>query len=304
MLSDIEKFVVWLDAGKGYSPHTVEGYRRDLMELYEFIGKELSSEEVAPYLIRKFIVSLHGQNSSATIARKLSAMRSFFRFLMRRKGLKTDPLSSISGPQVGKHIPVFLTIDETFALLDAPCAGDTFMQRDQAILEMLYSTGMRVSELVSRDMNDLDFAGEVLTVRGKGDKERLIPVGRPAVEALRRWKPQRQNIITEQRKKNKPVDEQAMFLNNRGGRLSVRSVERLVKSYGERAGISQIVTPHALRHSFATHLLEMGADLRSVQELLGHSSLSTTQRYTHVTLDHLADVYDRAHPLARRNSGA
>lgn len=281
--------------------HTLDGYRRDLLEFCHFLGTEVLTRDINSEKTRKYVVSLHGKNSSATVARKLSSMRSFFRFMKRRKGLKNDPLASITGPKIGRYIPVFLTVDETFALLEAPNKTDTFMLRDQAVLELLYSTGMRVSELVSRDMNDLDFKEEVLTVRGKGNKERLIPVGRPAIESLRMWLGQREQILIGRLAKKKSVDDKAMFLNNRGGRLSVRSIERLVKSYGERAGISQIVTPHALRHSFATHLLEMGADLRSVQELLGHVSLSTTQRYTHLTLDHLADVYDNAHPLAKKN---
>jgi site-specific recombinase XerD len=157
---------------------------------------------------------------------------------------------------------------------------------------------MGVSELVSRDVADLDFTEEVLRVRGKGNKERLVPVGRPAIEAVNGWLPQRSQLIRERAGRERAVEQEALFLNGRGGRLSARSVERTVKAYGERAGIPQIVTPHALRHSFATHLLEMGADLRSVQELLGHASLSTTQRYTHLTLDHLANVYDKAHPLS------
>jgi len=173
------------------------------------------------------------------------------------------------------------------------------MLRDVAILELLYSTGMRVAELVSRDKLNLDFATEMLMVRGKGNKERLVPVGRPALEAVQNWLPMREQLIADRARRGREVEKQALFLNVRGGRLTSRSVERMVKSYGERAGIPQIVTPHALRHSFATHLLEMGADLRSVQELLGHASLSTTQRYTHLTLDHLTEVYDKAHPNAK-----
>ena len=177
------------------------------------------------------------------------------------------------------------------------------MLRDRALLEMLYSTGVRVSEMVGGNILDLDFTSEVFRVRGKGNKERLVPVGSPALEALREWLVQREQLLIERAGRGRDVDKAPLFLNGRGSRISARSVERLVKGYGERAGISQIVTPHALRHSYATHLLEMGADLRSVQELLGHASLSTTQRYTHLTLDHLTDVYDKAHPLARSPKG-
>lgn len=313
MIKTIEMFTRWLATEKGYSEHTVNGYQRDLTDLMVFLSpksrkgpksdqeikeQKVSLAEIDSDHIRKFIVSLHGQSSTATVARKLSALRTFFRFATRRKLLKNDPVTGIVSPKIGRFIPVFLTVDETFALLDAPNEKDTFAIRDRAILELLYSTGVRVSELVSRSLSDLDFEEEVLTVRGKGKKERLVPVGRPALEAVRTWLPQRLLLIEQRAGRGREVEKNALFLNGRGGRLSSRSVERMVKAYGERAGISQTVTPHALRHSFATHLLEMGADLRSVQELLGHASLSTTQRYTHLTLDHLAEVYDKSHPLS------
>lgn len=298
MLKTIKIFIKWLEVEKGYSIHTVSGYNRDLLEFSATLQGDPRLLAVSTAEIRRFVVGLHGKNSGATVARKLSALRSFFRFALREKLINADPVLSISGPKVGRYIPVFLTVDEAFALLEAPSQKDTYMVRDRAILELLYSTGMRVSELVSRDLVDLDFKEGMLTVRGKGDKERLLPVGAPAIEGVDQWLDQRLQLIQKRAGRGRPVEKHALFLNGRGGRLSVRSVERMVKMYGERAGILQIVTPHALRHSFATHLLEMGADLRSVQELLGHVSLSTTQRYTHLTLDHLAAVYDKAHPLA------
>ncbi len=293
----IEKFTSWLDAEKGYSGHTVSGYRRDLEEFMENLGNvRLSAIESAH--IRRYVVSLHGRNNSATVGRKLSALRTFFRYLQRQDLIGHDPVAGITGPKVGRTIPVFLTVDEAFLLLETPNEKDRFMLRDRALLELLYSTGIRVAELVSRDIADLDFANEVLRVRGKGNKERLVPVGLPAAEAVTAWLPQRQQLMSARAGRGREAEKKALFLNGRGGRLTTRSVERMVRGYGERAGITQIVTPHALRHSFATHLLEMGADLRSVQELLGHASLSTTQRYTHLTLDHLSEVYDRAHPMA------
>ena len=310
MIKIIEMFIRWLATEKGYSEHTVSGYQRDLREFHnhlsesgkkakqENIAKRISPDDITSTHVRKFIVSLHGHNGAATVARKISALRTFFRFSQRHKLIKKDPLSGITGPKIGRFIPVFLTVDETFALLEVPGEKDSYHLRDRAILELLYSTGMRVSELVSRNVTDLDFTEEVLTVRGKGKKERLVPVGRPAIEAVRCWLPERLHLIEQRAGRGRGVEKEALFLNGRGSRLTTRSVERLVKAYGERAGISQTVTPHALRHSFATHLLEMGADLRSVQELLGHASLSTTQRYTHLTLDHLADVYDKSHPLS------
>jgi integrase/recombinase XerC len=296
----IKDFLSWLTHEKGYSPHTVAGYQHDLLEFMASLAEGTTVAAIDASAIRRFVVSLHGKNNAATVARKLSALRSFFRFLQRQKGVATDPLVGISGPKIAQLIPVFLTVDEAFRIIEAPNEKDSFMARDRAILELLYSTGMRVAELVSRNLDDLDFEAEMLKVRGKGNKERLAPVGRPALEAVRAWLVHRRQLMEERAGRGLMPEKEALFLNGRGGRLTTRSVERSVRAYGERAGIPQTVTPHALRHSFATHLLEMGADLRSVQELLGHASLSTTQRYTHLTLDHLAEVYDKAHPFAKK----
>ena len=301
MIRHIDQFTRWLTTEKGYSEHTVSGYRSDLVEFWGNSGEQATVSSVTAVEIRSFVVSLYGKNSAATVGRKLSALRTFFRYMLRQNVLKNDPLTGISGPKIGQSIPVFLTVDETFALLETPGPGDKYMQRDRAMLELLYSTGIRVSELVSTDLDDLDLEEEVLRVRGKGNKERLVPVGRPALEGINSWFPLRGQLLHARISRGRAAEKNAMFLSGRGGRLSARSVERIVKSYGERAGINQIVTPHALRHSFATHLLEMGADLRSVQELLGHASLSTTQRYTHLTLDHLSEVYDKSHPLSASN---
>jgi integrase/recombinase XerC len=300
MKDQITNFLRWLIYEKGYSPHTIAGYQHDLLEFAVTIADGTMVQDVDASAIRQFVAGLYGKNNAATVARKLSALRSFFGFLRRQQVLTSDPLSGISGPKINQLIPVFLTVDEVFILLETPNDTDSFMARDRSILELLYSTGMRVAELVSRDLQDLDFETEMLTVRGKGNKERLVPVGRPALEAVRVWLVSRQLLMRERAGRGLEVEKNALFLNGRGSRLTTRSVERMVRYYGERAGILQIVTPHALRHSFATHLLEMGADLRSVQELLGHASLSTTQRYTHLTLDHLAEVYDKAHPLAKK----
>jgi len=296
----IKDFLRWLTFEKGYSQHTVAGYQHDLLEFAATIADSMPVQAIDAGAVRQFVVSLHGKNNAATVARKLSAMRTFFRFLQRQKVVAADPLSGISGPKIDQLIPVFLTVDEVFLLLETPSEKDSFMFRDRAIMELLYSTGMRVAELVSRDRHHLDFESEMLTVRGKGNKERLVPVGRPAREAVQAWLSHRQQLMQERAGRGLVLEKEALFLNSRGSRLTTRSVERIVRAYGERAGIPQTVTPHALRHSFATHLLEMGADLRSVQELLGHASLSTTQRYTHLTLDHLAEVYDKAHPMAKK----
>jgi len=294
----IQDFGRWLDVEKGYSPNTLDGYLRDLDEFTCHLPGNIALRDISSTHIRSFVVSLHGKNSAASVARKISALRTFFGFLKREKYVDRDPLDGVAGPKIGRAIPVFLTVDEVFLLMDEPAGKDRFKLRDRAILELLYSTGIRVAELVSRNLSDLDFDAEVLSVRGKGNKERIVPVGRHAREAVSAWLSQREQLMQERAGRGRDIEREALFLNGRGSRLTVRSVERLVKAYGERAGIPQTVTPHALRHSFATHLLEMGADLRSVQELLGHSSLSSTQRYTHLNLDHLSEVYDKAHPLA------
>lgn len=278
MEKQIDDFNRWLDVEKGYSANTLDGYRRDLHEFLATLPAEISTGEITSNHVRHFVVGLYDKNSSASVCRKLSALRTFFKFLHRQKVIISDPLTDIAGPKLSRKIPAFLTVDEVFQLLETPTQKDRFMLRDKAIMELLYSTGIRVAELVSRNLSDLDFASEVLSVRGKGNKERLAPVGRQAKEAVSQWLVQRQQLIEQRVKRGREAETHALFLNGRGGRLTARSVERLVRSYGERAALSQTVTPHALRHSFATHLLEMGADLRSVQELLGHSSLSSTQR--------------------------
>jgi len=307
MENAITLFLSWLQVEKAYSPHTISAYGHDLREFATKLAAShpgpTAPEQVSGDDIHAFIQSLRG-DSAATVARKLSALRSFFRFLQKREGLTTDPLASVYAPRIRQGIPVFLTVDEAFALMEAPGPEDAARRRDRAVLELLYSTGARVSELTSRNVADLDFATAILRIKGKGGKERLAPVGLPALEASRLWLPERAAVLAENRAAGRPVAENALFLNRRGGRLTVRSVERLVRFYSERVGIMQMVTPHALRHSFATHLLEMGADLRSVQELLGHASLSTTGRYTHLNVEHLTKVYDQAHPLARESDNA
>lgn len=294
----IKQFSVWLSVEKGYSPHTVSSYLRDLGEFSGFAGKGVIASDIDSKIVRAYVFFLNRKNRSSSVARKLSSLRTFFRFLIREQVIESDPVASISSPKLGSYMPVFLSVDEVFSLMEAPGDNDTFKERDLAVLELLYSTGIRVSELVSLNMNRLDFDSRMVTVTGKGNKDRLVPMGRPAVEALSAYFPQRDILISQRIKRGKKAEREALFLNGRGSRLTSRSVERLVRMYSERAGIALRVTPHALRHSFATHLLEMGADLRSVQELLGHESLSTTQRYTHLNMDHLMEVYDKAHPMA------
>lgn len=297
----VDRFKDWLTVEKGYSEHTVSGYLHDVKEFLQFL-KEKENATVSQEKVRLFVASLYSTNSSATVGRKLSALRTFFRFLCRTGVMSADPLTGVANPKIAKYIPVFLTVDEVFSLLEEPGEDDKFALRDIAVMELMYSTGMRVSEIVSRNMNNLDFDSGMVRVTGKGKKERIVPFGNAAAEALHRYFPQRQELIRACAGRGKQPDQNALFLNSRGGRITSRSVERMVKEYGQRAGITATVTPHALRHSFATHLLEMGADLRTVQELLGHVSLSTTQKYTHLNMDHLARVYDQAHPMGTKQS--
>lgn len=297
----IERFITWLTDEKGYSRHTIVNYRRDLLEFADAAGRETDVGSLGPRTIRDYVYILKGRNKSSSVARKLSALRTFFKFLELEHVVRHNPMKSISTPKQEQHIPVFLSVDEVFALLEAPGSGDTFAARDRAILELLYSTGMRVSELAACNLARLDFESEMVRVRGKGNRERMVPIGAQAMKTLRAYFSQRQELLRSRLQQGKKTDKEAVFLNSRGTRLTARSVERMIAEYGRKAGIDKPVTPHVLRHSFATHLLEMGADMRSVQELLGHVSLSTTQKYTHLDMVHLMKVYDKAHPRARRN---
>ena len=298
--SFLARFVEWLDVEKGYSLHTMTNYRRDIEDFFAFTASSPDLASLDPQLARSYVYHLNARCKSSSVARKLSALRTFFRFLLREKIVAADPFAAVSTPKQGKYIPVFLTVDEMFSLLEAPAAGDAFAMRDRAMLELLYATGMRVAELAGLNLDRVDFQAGMVRITGKGNKERLVPSGDPALDMINRYLPQRTELMAGRVKRGLSPERDALFLNGRGGRLTPRSIERLVSFYAQRAGIAAQVTPHALRHSFATHLLEMGADLRSVQELLGHASLSTTQRYTHLTIDHLMAVYDAAHPKARR----
>lgn len=298
--TNLTRFLKWLDVEKGYSQHTLTNYERDVEDFFAFAEIAPDLANLDPNFVRSYVYHLNTRCKSSSVARKLSALRTFFRFLLREKIVDKDPFTHISMPKQGKYIPVFLTVDEVFSLLEAPDSRDTFAIRDRAILELFYATGMRVAELTSLDTDKVDFQTGMVKITGKGNKERLVPMGDPAIDMLEKYLPQRQELTAARVKRGHKPEMHALFLNARGGRITTRSVERLVSFYAERAGILAQVTPHALRHSFATHLLEMGADLRSVQELLGHSSLSTTQRYTHLTIDHLMGVYDTAHPKAKK----
>lgn len=280
------KFISYLEIEKNYSPHTVLNYRADLEEFLQFTKPE-PIEKVDYLLLRRFLAQLRAKMyRPRTLARKLSSLRSFFKFLQREGFIAQNPAALLMSPKLDKMLPKFLTEQEMVTFIEAPSLKSVSGRRDRAILETLYSTGIRVSELVGLNVDHVDLIGNVAKVAGKGKKERLVPIGDKALDAIRDYV---------QNRKHKSG---ALFLNKNGTRLSDRSVRNIVNKHITAASLAQHVSPHVLRHSFATHLLNRGADLRSVQELLGHVNLSTTQIYTHVTTDRLKEIYNRAHPRA------
>jgi len=282
----IEKFIRYLEIEKNYSKHTVSNYQLDLDEFSKFLG-DLDVAKIDYLFLRKYLATQKEKNFKArTINRHLSTLRSFFKFLVREGYLKTNPIASLSSPKQEKYLPLFLTEEEVGRLIASVKPKDKQGIRDRAVLETFYSTGIRVSELAGLDVEDVDFIGGVIKVLGKGRKERIVPIGDIAISAIRAY--------LETRKKQL----EALFLNKNGRRITDRGIRNIVGKYIRMASIRQGVSCHTLRHSFATHLLNRGADLRSVQELLGHVNLSTTQIYTHLTTDRLKSVYDKAHPRA------
>lgn len=286
----IDKFMNYLKVEKNASAHTITNYMVDLDVFKDFLGdKEI--ETVDHLSLRRFLAELRAKNyAKRTVARKLASLRSFFRFLFREGHIKKNPITAVLTPKLDKKLPLFLDTARIDRLLSTPTDRNIAGLRDRALLETLYSTGIRVSELVGLDLGDIDFISGVIKVLGKGSKERIVPIGEPALGAIRKYIDKRMGYKTE--------DKDAVFLNKSGGRLTDRSVRRALDKHIKTCGIIEKISPHSLRHSFATHLLDRGADLRSVQELLGHMNLSTTQIYTHVTMERLKSVYDKAHPRA------
>jgi integrase/recombinase XerC len=299
----IRQFISYLTTEKNTSAHTCRAYLSDLEQFRDFLKNaalcldssgEVAIEKADRLAIRRYLAFLHRKNKKTSMARKISALRSFYRFLVRQNVVALNPAKNIPTPKVEKPLPSTLTVDEAFRMMESPGASQRETAetengaelRDQAILELLYSSGVRVGELVGLNWGQLDQDLGLVRVMGKGRKERIVPVGAKALEALRLYRNEKETAG-----EGDPV-----FTNLRGGRLTARSVDRLVKKYSKRSGIFRRVSPHSLRHTFATHLLDAGADIREIQEMLGHASLSTTQRYTHLTLGKLMEVYDKAHP--------
>jgi integrase/recombinase XerC len=294
----LEDFLRYLKVERQMSPNTLRSYRVDLTQCLEFCAghrEGLRVDQVTYQDLRAFLAGALKRNRKTTVARKLSALRTYFKYLQRLGALSHNPAKLAPSPKLEKVLPHYLSVDEAFHLLGEPQADDFGTSRDKAILEVFYGGGLRLSELAGLSLKDLELASGVLRVWGKGAKERLAFLGEPATAALSDYLPRRLRHLAHY----KTDGETALFLNSRGRRLSTRGVARVVAKWVRLSGLSPGLTPHGLRHSFATHLLEGKADLRAVQELLGHASISTTGRYTHLNLDYLMEEYDKAHPRSK-----
>jgi len=306
MQAYIDQFLDHLKYGRNMSEHTLRNYRIDLGQFYDYLApldnqgnrRPVNIRQIDNITIREFMASLYAQHKKKTsIARKLATLRSFFKFLCREQILDLNPAQLVSSPRLEKKLPKHLTIEAVIRFIETPETDTALGKRDRAILELLYATGMRVSELVKLNLNDIDFGHQSVRVKGKGRKERIVPFGKKARAALEVYLGARGELLAEAVEEER--DPLALFLNYQGTRITTRSVGRLINKYAKIcADVNPDVSPHSLRHSFATHLLNAGADLRAIQELLGHARLSTTQQYTHVSMERLIEVYDKAHPKA------
>jgi integrase/recombinase XerC len=301
--TQVRSFIESLQSEKGFAKNTCRAYSHDLEEFVLFIdgsyfskrnqkdADSATADQINSLMIRGYLAFLHKKNKKVTIARKLSAVRSFFRFLVKRGVILDNPLEQILSPKQKKTIPVYLPVDDVFRLLDSIKTDTLIGQRNRAIFETLYSSGIRISELEGLNVFDVDFKKRLIRVMGKGNKERIVPIGQKALTAIMDYR--------KRLKSETGIEENsdtALFLNKSLGRLTSRSIARILEKTAKECGLLIPVSPHALRHTFATHMLDAGADLRVVQELLGHESLSTTQKYTHVSIDRLMETYDKAHP--------
>ena len=298
MENAVRDFGIHIDVERNLSYHTKRNYLSDLRQFREFLLRDGLNKpsDVDQVVIRAFLASLYrGKIKKTTVSRKLASLRAFFKFLLREGKISYNPAQMVQAPKADKYLPVFLNIDEVFSLLGVKFESDISGLRDRAIIEFLYSTGVRVGELTGLNVDDIDFSNTLVKVRGKGRKERIVPVGKPALSALREYISSRPGGG---KSKDGSYTGSPLFLNRSGSRLTPRSVRRIIDKYITLSGIGRKISPHALRHTFATHLMDAGADLRVIQELLGHESLSTTQKYTSVSVTRLMEVYDRSHPRA------
>jgi len=291
------KYINYLEAERNASPYTVRNYTTDLMDFFRFLStKGISSlQEVDKHTLRDYLSQVMEQGlAKASIARKLSAIRSFYRYLLREEIISTSPVATTSSPKLDQRLPSFLTTEEMVQLLETPDLSNPVGQRDQALMELLYASGLRVSELVKLNLEQVDLDSREIRVWGKGSKERMVLMGKPAAGALSTYLSRGRPTLLGKNRSS------ALFLNRYGKRLPERRVQKILDKYASIAGINKRVHPHLLRHTFATHLLDGGADLRVVQELLGHADLSSTQIYTHVSKSQARKVYLSAHPMAQK----
>jgi len=303
----LREFDLHMDLERNLSTHTRKNYLIDLNQFRIYLEENHCTTEyfknnpwqhVDYIMVRSFLGALYRKKvKKVTVARKLASLRSFFNYLIHRGEISINPLEAIQSPRTEKYIPTVLSVDEIFVLLNFPFNADVFGLRDRAILELFYSSGIRLSELTGINEEDMDIAQGLVRIRGKGKKERIVPVGELAKQAVQSYMTTKRGEETTNKILHSPVV--PLFVNRRYGRLSTRSVARILNKYVDLSGIQKKISPHTLRHSFATHLMDAGADLRSIQELLGHESLSTTQKYTAVSMNRLMAVYDSAHPKAR-----
>lgn len=300
MKNEIGDFLDYLTYERNVSPNTISAYRDDLESFTGFLcndyftmGRDqIELSRVDHLTVRSYLAHLSRRKlARASVARHLSALRSFFKFLVREGAVESNPARTVATPKREKHLPTVMQPSDVALLLEQPDRNETLGLRDAAYLELLYASGLRISELVGIDIDDLELRARLVKVHGKGSKERIVPFGTKAEEALRAWMAVRNELVTD-------VEEQAVFVNYRGKRITTRSVRRLFDTYLKQAALRAGISPHTMRHSFATHLLNAGADLRGIQELLGHASLSTTQKYTHLNDWQLIAVYKKAHPRA------
>ena len=308
MEKEIEDFGVHIEIERNLSYHTRKNYLADLRQFKVFLEendipakKDIAGEiiDIDHMAIRAYLGSLYRENlKKVTIARKVTALRTFFSYLQRKGIMKDNPARMIQTPKTEKYVPVFLSVDEMFTLLKAKDPADVIGLRNKAIIELFYSSGIRLNELVGLNMRDVDYNQGLMKIRGKGKKERIVPVGEQAIAALKLYLGKRNEIV------KRDIDNDSVepiFINREGTRLSTRGVARIIDKLVLSSGLRKKVSPHVLRHTFATHMMESGADLRAIQELLGHESLSTTQKYTSVTVGRLLEVYDKAHPRAKED---
>jgi integrase/recombinase XerC len=297
LVSQIAVFLESLAAEKGYAENTLKAYGHDLAEFCQHAAegrrRPVACQAVDPLVIRGYLAWLHGRNGKTTIARKLSALRSFFAFLHKHHRVADNPAEQVLTPKQARTLPSYLVVDDMLRLLDSIPSATLLESRNRAMFETLYSSGLRVSELAGLNQEDLAVQEGFVRVRGKGNRERLVPIGERALAAIRNY---RQRLPEPAAGDEGAKGGRALFLNRYQKRLSVRSIRRILDQLARQCGLPMPVAPHGVRHSFATHLLDAGADLRSVQEMLGHSSLRTTQKYTHVSIDRLMEAYDKAHP--------